>query len=586
MSNRPHLFVTIAIFYAIFGAGVNAARAAEDYAVSFTGASGDLLDKLKILSDLEKRQRTYPTNAALRRAAERDTIAFADALKAAGYYSGKAGFELVPATEAEGAKVVFQIETGPAFKVTEYDILYRDEAEGRPTTLADANLKAEGSAAGAALRDLQISFLGHLWDSGYPAAEIVARRAIANMEKGTANAVFVFASGPKANFGEVVIDGADRTHPDYIRALKTWEVGDEYERSTMVRYRDRLAATGLFSTIDISPGAPNDSGAAPIYATLDERKRRTIGAGASISTAEGVGGRLFFENRNLFRRGETARVELRAANIEQSINFDIVKPLPRLPGQAFGNFEFSNETTDAFNARSIAVNGGLSKKWLEDRLETRGAVGLETSNVKADGEEERTYFISTPLSVVWNSENDLLNPTRGVQARWAVTPYTGSDTFTQTELSARSRITFGENDLFTLASRSAVGATFGSTLDDLPRNKRFYVGGAGSVRGFGFQEAGPLDAENDPIGGLSYIEAAIEARVKVTDTIQIAGFADAGSVSSSTLPDFDEQFFVGVGGGVRYFTPIGPIRADVAFPLNPRESDRNFQIFIAIGQPF
>lgn len=586
MSIRLHLIVIIAFLCAGVCGGLSTARAAEDYGLSYSGAEGNLLDTLKILSTLEKQQRTYPTGAALRRAAERDTRAFADALQAAGYYAGKASFRFTPASETEPAQINFEIETGPAFTVTEYEILYKDEAPDRPGSFEDAKIETDGSAAGAALRDLQLRFLSHLWESGYPAAEIAARRAIANMDKATASAVFVFRSGPKAQFGEPVVDGAEKTNPKYIRTLKTWKVGDEYERSTMARYRDRLAATSLFSTIDISPGVPDETGVAPIYVNLEERKPRTIGAGVSVSTAEGVGGRLFFENRNLFGQGEALNIELRAANIEQSINFDIRKPLPKLPGQAFGNFEFSNETTDAFDARSVAVRGGLAKQWLNDRLETRGALGFETSNVKADGEEERNYFVSTPLSVVWNSENNLLNPTSGVQARFAVTPYTGTDTFTQTELSARSRITAGENNFFTLAGRAAAGATFGSSLDDLPRNKRFYVGGAGSVRGFGFQEAGPLDAENDPIGGRSYIEAAIEARFKVTDDIQIAAFADAGSVSAQNTPDFDEKFFVGVGGGVRYFTPIGPLRADVAFPLDPRESDRNFQIFIAIGQPF
>lgn len=565
---------------------LSSARAEEDYALSYSGADGDLLDTLKILSTLEKRQRSYPTGAALRRAAERDTRAFANALQAAGYYAGEAGFRFTPATETEPAQINFEIETGLAFTITEYEVLYEDEAPDRPRSFEEADIDTDGSAAGAALRDLQLLFLNHLWESGYPAAEIAARRAIANMEQGTANAVFTFRSGPKAQFGEPVVDGAEKTNPKYIRALKTWEVGDEYERSTMALYRDRLAATSLFSTIDISPGVPDDTGVAPIYVNLEERKPRTIGAGVSVSTAEGVGGRIFFENRNLFGQGEALNIELRAANIEQSINFDVRKPLPKLPGQAFGNFEFSNETTDAFDARSVAIRSGLAKKWLNDRLETRGALGFETSNVRADGEEERTYFVSTPMSVVWNSENNLLNPTRGVQTRFAVTPYTGSDTFTQTELSVRSRVTAGDNNFFTLAGRAATGATFGSSLDDLPRNKRYYVGGAGSVRGFGFQEAGPLDAESDPIGGRSYIEAAVEARFKVTDEIQIAAFADAGSVSAQNMPDFDERFFVGVGGGVRYFTPIGPLRADVAFPLDPRESDRNFQIFIAIGQPF
>ena len=134
--------------------------------------------------------------------------------------------------------------------------------------------------------------------------------------------------------------------------------------------------------------------------------------------------------------------------------------------------------------------------------------------------------------------------------------------------------------------RGALAATFGADLGGLPANKRFYAGGGGSVRGYGFQEAGPLDFENKPIGGLSLIEGAIEARAKISQNIQLAAFADAGSVSSTSLPDFGGAFFVGYGGGVRYFTPIGPIRVDVALPLNQRPTDRAYQIFIALGQPF
>jgi translocation and assembly module TamA len=146
-------------------------------------------------------------------------------------------------------------------------------------------------------------------------------------------------------------------------------------------------------------------------------------------------------------------------------------------------------------------------------------------------------------------------------------------------------VNFG-GDKFTLAARGSLGATFGSSLADLPLNKRFYAGGGGSVRGFSFQEAGPLDADGTPIGGRSLIEAAVEARAKVTTNIQLVGFIDAGSVSAKATPDFSERFFIGVGGGARYLTPIGPIRLDVAFPLDRRETDRSFQIFIALGQPF
>ena len=396
------------------------ATAAESYKVVIEGAPRDLKEKLEIISNLKKGVRDYPTNAALRRAALRDAEAFEDALKAAGFYAGNAKASLSPGENGDPAQITFSIETGAAFKISEYEILYQDDHDGRPATLADAEITGDGSAAGAALRDTQRKFQSYLWENGYPSAEIITRRAIANLENKTAHAVFVFKSGPKASFGEAKITGLVKAKPSYLRKLIAWEEGEEYERSKLVSYRDRLAKTGLFSTIDVTPGAPDDKGAAPILISLAERKRRTIGAGVSYSTSEGPGGRIFFENRNIFGNAENFRIELTGSQFEQAINFDIVKPLPSLPGQAVTNVEFSNETTDAFDARSFSVSGGLSKKWLSDNLQTSAAVKLETSKVETNGIEERNYFVSAPLSVAWNSEDDLLNPSKGVQASWNV----------------------------------------------------------------------------------------------------------------------------------------------------------------------
>lgn len=553
--------------------------------MSFKGGKDDLTSKLKLISDLNKDLREYPTVAALRRAARRDATAFDAAMTAAGYYLGETSFEIVRKDDAP-PEVVFTLNPGPSFKITEYEILYRDEAEGRPTSLEDAGVKTNGSAAGADLRNVQTAFRNALWQSGYPAAEIVARRAIALPEKAAASAVFVFRSGPRAKFGEIELSGLDKTEPDYVRKLKTWETGEQYDRTKIVDYRDRLSKQGIFSSISVAPGAVTENGAAPILVDLEERKRRTIGAGVSFSTAEGPGGRLFFTNRNMFGRGETLDIEIRGSQLEQGIDFDARKPFPGLPGYVFVNFGFANETTDAFDARSLGLAGGLAKRWLDDRLETRAALALETSNVKSDTGEERTYFVSAPLAVLWDSENDLLNPTDGFRASLNVTPYTGSRTFTQVELSGRSRIFFGGDDKFTLAGRAAAGATLGNSLFELPVNKRFFAGGGGSVRGYAFQEAGPLNAAGDPTGGRSYATAGTEMRAMVTENIQAAAFVDAGTVMSSSLPDFSDRFFVGYGVGARYFTPIGPIRFDVAFPLDGRESDGDFQIYIALGQPF
>ncbi len=564
-----------------------AALAAQRYSVDIRGAPNGLRDDLSRASIVATGNREFATAVALRRAATQDIEALENALKAAGYYAGKATAAIDAESNSQRAKVFFEIDPGPAFKISDYQIVYEDDENGgRPTTIAEAGLLATGAADGAALQDLQQRFLIVLWNKGYPAARIVARRAEADLKSGKARAVFVFESGPHATFGELRIAGAQATSSAYLEKLETWDAGERFDRSKLVAYRDRLAATGLFASIDVAPGAPDEDGAAPVLLTLQERKQRTVGVGASYSTAEGPGGRLFFEYRNLFHRGERARSELAGTALKQSLTFDFNKPLPKFYGAGFSSFEFSNETTDAFNARTVEISAGLARKWFKDRLETRGGLALETSKVRTEMSEERTYFISAPVSAIWKTEDNLLNPTKGLLAALTVTPFTGTDSFTLAEATARTRINFGKDDALTLAFRSRFGAAFDTSLADLPSNKRYYAGGGASVRGYGYQAAGPLDVDGAPIGGRSVIEGAVEARAKIFENFQIAAFIDAGSVSESSLPDFSEDFFFGAGGGIRYFTAAGPIRIDVAVPLDRRDSDRGFQLYISLGQPF
>jgi translocation and assembly module TamA len=565
---------------------IASALAADTYDAEIVGAPDGLRDDLARVSTLAEGERDFATTAAIRRIADRDVKAMEKALQAAGYYAGKATAAIEPTENPEKPKVIFTIDGGARFSIAEYVIVYEDAGEGRPATLAEAEVEANGRADGASLQEVQAKFLDALWNKGYPAAKMVARRAEANLEEHEARAVFTFESGPHATFGDIQITGAKETRHDFIEKHKTWKASDEFKRSKLVEYRDKLAATGLFGSVEADAGTPGADGAAPVLLSVQERKRRTIGAGLSYSTSEGPGGRLFFEYRNAFHRGERARIDAQASEVEQSLKLDFLKPLPGFPGSAFASAEFKNETTDAFNARTGAIAGGLSRLWLNEHLETRGGLGLETSKVTNIMGEERNYFVSLPLSATWSTEEDILNPTKGVRATFSITPYAGSDSFTISDLTARTRVNFGADDRFTAAFRGRLGSTFGSSLAALPANKRFYAGGGASVRGYRFQFAGPLDINNNPIGGRSIIEGAAELRARVFGNFQLAGFVDAGSVSATSLPDFGADMFVGVGAGVRYLTAVGPIRLDVAVPLEKRDPDRSFQLYISLGQPF
>jgi len=570
------------------------AAAADDYVVIYDGAPPGLADKLEKLTNLSLERRPYPTAAAVRRIGAEDEKIVERALTAAGYYAAEVSFRVEgDGKPGEKLKAIFDIAPGAAFRIQNHLVVYVDETGGdRPKTFEDAGVSTTDRADGASLERNQQEFLSALWATGYPAARMVSRRADAHIGDGTADAVYVFESGPRAKFNGVEIEGAEQTDDGFLRKLKTWEDGELFDRARLIAYRDRLAKTGLFSTIEVAPGVVEEGGVAPVRVKIAERKRRTIGAGVSYSTSEGPGGRLFLEYRNLFHRGERARAEIEGSAIRQAVTFDVDKPLPGFPGTAYGNFAFTNETTDAYTARSLELSGGLAKKWIDDKFETRAGVALETSKVEPElaltstVREERNYFVSVPLAATWNTEDDPLSLSKGARASLFAIPYFGSDQFTRLEAVGRTRINFGADDRFTLAARVRIAATAGQALTSLPVNKRVFAGGGSSVRGYDYQSVGPLDANGVPIGGRSAVEGAIEARARVMKRLQLAAFADAGAVYSASFPDFTGDYLVGAGLGLRYLSTIGPIRLDAAIPLEKRATDRDFQIYISLGQPF
>lgn len=567
------------------------ARAA-DYEVRYSGAPAGIAEALEGLTSLSLARRSFPTLASLRQAALGDSDKIRRALIAAGYFNPTIGFRV--SAPGAGAKPVveFTIDPGPLFVIDQHQVVYRDAGDGRPATFDAAKISVSDKADGASLEANQLRFLDFLLSDGYPQARIVARRAEARMEDGVASAVYEFESGPRATFNGVEVGGAVRTDPIFIKRMSTWEDGEAFNRKALIKFRDELSKTGLFSSVEVDAGAIAADGAAPVRVTVEERKNRTIGAGLSYSTSEGPGGRLFFEIRNLAGRGERARAELEGTEVSQAFDLELDKPLPQFPGSAFANLSFINDTTDAFNARSLEIGAGLAKRWLDSRLETRAGLTLETSKVESLLRitpaiiDERTYFVSVPLSATWNTEEDPLKLTTGARASLFFIPYIGTDQFTRIELVGRTRRQIGEHDRYTLAGRFRIAATAGSALRALPVNKRIFSGGGSSVRGYDFQSVGPLDADGVPIGGRSAVEAAVEARAKVFGPIQIAAFADAGAVYSESFPDFVGDYLVGAGGGVRYLSPIGPIRLDVALPLEKRQTDSDFQFYISLGQPF
>jgi translocation and assembly module TamA len=199
-------------------------------------------------------------------------------------------------------------------------------------------------------------------------------------------------------------------------------------------------------------------------------------------------------------------------------------------------------------------------------------------------------FIATLLGeLTLDHSNDPLDPIRGWKMDTRVEPtfITGDRklVYLKTQSQVSGYLPFDADGDTVLAARAKVGSILGGSIPDVPADRRFFAGGGGSVRGFGYQEVGPRLSEEIPEGGLSLLEASLELRRKINQQWGVVAFVDAGSVGSSPTPGFQEVG-VGAGLGVRYNLGFGPLRLDIATPLNPRQGDGPVQVYISIGQSF
>ncbi|MCB2062649.1 MAG: BamA/TamA family outer membrane protein, partial [Novosphingobium sp.] len=182
--------------------------------------------------------------------------------------------------------------------------------------------------------------------------------------------------------------------------------------------------------------------------------------------------------------------------------------------------------------------------------------------------------------------DDLLDPTRGFRVTALLQPETaldgGINVYLRARLDASAYFPVGDNTV--LAGRIRLGSIHGTDRDEVPPSRRLYSGGGGSVRGFAYQKLGPLDPDGDPDGGRSLNEASAEVRYRFGD-FGVVGFVDAGQSYAASLPQFSD-IRVGAGIGARYYTNFGPLRIDLATPVDRRPGEGRFNLYVSIGQAF
>lgn len=552
---------------------------------------GVMDDALK--SDIQAASRLFsladhppPGIIALRRRADADRERVDEVLHSRGYYDGSLDISIDD--QVSPVKVVMRVTPGPVTLLSGWTVV-PDVGIGPK----DVGLTLGSPAVAADVVKAQTTLLERLAERGQPLAKVEERRAVVDHASHRMTVTETIVPGPVAHFAAPTISGLVDVDPVWVRNRVPWRTGDRFDPAKIEKLRKSLNESSLFNTIRITTGKALDSrGLLPVDVTLAERPTHSVGAGVVYSTAEGPGAQVFWEDRNLFGEAERLRLTALGSRLRELALADYRAPDFFAPDQDLvSDISYQVLRSEVFYSRTAAVSSGI--EWRLSPIWTVSAAGsIERDNAVESGLSDISMdLFSIPLSAKRDTTDDILDPTRGGRTTLQVRPYFEINAdhrqFTRVEVQQTEHFKLLSEPRVILALWGNAGSYLNSKAVDLPADKRFYAGGAGSVRGYKLYYAGPLDIRGQPAGGRSLLAFGSELRIKVTETVGLVPFVEGGNVYPTPLPQLDQRLFYAAGLGVRYYTPIGPVRLDVAVPLERRSGvDSAYQIYVGLGQAF
>jgi translocation and assembly module TamA len=409
--------------------------------------------------------------------------------------------------------------------------------------------------------------------------------------------------GGKYRFGVITSDLPKFLSSKHLQRIARFKPGEIYKRSDEMDLRKAIIATGLVSTVTVTPRATQppvgkEPGIVDMDIGLTKAPLRTISGALGYGTGEGFRAEASWEHRNLFPPEGSLRVRGVVGTREQlaGVTFRRNNFLGRDRVLTFDTYATTIKR-DAYDARTVSVAGSyerISTMLYQKSLTWSAGFEILATDEKAPNTTDGrlTYFIGAlPVSVGLDFSNDLLDPSKGfrVSARFSpeISVQSGQkSTYVRAQVDASGY--FPVSDKIVIAGRAKVASIVGAPVDNIALSRRIYAGGGGSVRGYSYQGIGPRNSDNDPTGGASAVELSLEARVRTGmfgGALSIVPFVDAGAVGRDSMPGIQGMQF-GAGIGVRYHTTFGPIRIDVATPINRRKGDPPVGVYVGLGQAF
>ena len=580
----------------------NACMASNVYASEpLATIKGDLPEDVRILLNEVLGEVETPARslAQARRRAVKAGESALSVMRSQGYYGADIDVRVTETPASADATTrlppqpTLTITPGPRFTVSSLDVVYTDAAPDiAQETFNKITLAPNAPALAAKVVAAELQAVNYLNAHGFPDAKAGERKAVVDHAAKKMAITYNITVGQRTRFGEIEQTGTAYLAKSWPKMISPFKPGDEFDTRKLNLLASRVIGTGVFdgAVATLSDDSiPNGDGSVTrnVLLNVEQGAINTVSGEVGFSTSDGSGLDLTYERRNFIGYAQTLTLSSSLKTNQISFGTDYNIPFAwRQDRELDLGAELAREDTDAFKGDRVGGNILLTQK-ISKNFKVGLGFGLEASKFEENGEDVTAYLIDGLGRATYDSRNSLFDPKKGYFAEAALIPsYNFGEEdglFTTATLGASTyrRV----SDKIVLAGRAKLGTIVGGSLETIPLNRRFYAGGGGSVRGFGYQTISPVNAQGEPIGGRSVSEVSAELRYKGESPIGFAAFVDAGSVTQKENPDFDD-IRAGAGVGVRYFTSFAPMRADIAIPLNKRDGDNSFQIYISIGQAF
>lgn len=576
--------------------------AAMNVEINVIGAREELSDRLRNASlVIEAAAKEDATAQDVLAAARADYLRLIEVLYDEGHYGGVINI-LVDGREAADISALagppkinnvrLRIEPGPLFRFSQADI----------GPLVNNTAPVDGYAVGEAARAGVIRRAARdavtTWrEVGHAKAQVDEQRIAADHARDAVLSDIRIAPGPRLRFGELTVpEGESRVRPTRVRAIAGLPTGQIYAPEDLQEAEQRLRRTGAFRSVVLEEAdAPTSGDRLDFSAALTDAKPRRVGAGIELSSLEGLTLSGFWLHRNLLGGAERLRFDFEVGGIGgNSGGIDYVlggryeRPATFTPDTSlFLNFNIQELDEPEFRERSIRVGGGVMHRF-NDKLTGETGIAYQYSEIDDDLGSRSLEHLLFPANLTHDDRDDPLDATDGWYVRLEGTPFISPDTDkigSRIYADARSYIGLGEENRFVVAGRLQLGSVSGADLSEVPPDMLFFSGGAGTVRGHAYQSLAIDLGGGNRIGGRSFLALSSELRTRITDVWSVVAFADTGFVGQDSWGTENGDWHSGAGLGARYDTGIGPIRVDLATPLDG-DAGQDFELYIGIGQAF